>query len=429
MDSVIKQQLLSILAEETEIAQGCTEPIAGAYTSAVAAKILDQPVVRAEVIASCNIIKNAKGVIIPGTSDLMGIEASVILGLLIGDEKLKMEVLSGITTDAINQTKQMLKDGFVTLTQSDSNAKLLLTVRLYGASSYAEATIMHMHTNVVQIIKDGMILQNKPCDENDFNSDLTTKENLTLANIRELASDKTLEIPTVIEKQIEFNSAISSEGLNGVWGAQVGRINKIQTERDGLAFDIRRSACASAASGSDARMSGCSLPVVTVNGSGNQGMTIVLPIIEFARNNNIGEDKLKRSVLFADLVAIRIKQTTGRLSSLCGATLAAIGSVAGILYMLDYDQVVIENMIKNTLSNNTGVICDGAKASCALKIYSGLDTALLSAQLALNGSVIPNGTGIIQPDIEDTIDGLKLISAAMQEVDTAVMQILMEKNK
>lgn len=426
MNETIKQQLLAILDEETEVAQGCTEPIAGAYTSAVARRILDEPVVRAEVIASTNIIKNAKGVIIPGTEDLMGIEASVILGYLIGDSKLKMEVLNGITDQSITQTKQLLEQGVVSLEKSESPAKLMLTVRLYGENDWAEATIMHMHTNVVQIIKNGMILQNNPCDENDFNSALTTKQNLSLANIRILADDCQLQIPQIIHQQIEYNKLISDEGLSGIWGAQVGRINKIQTIVEGLDFDIRRSACAAAASGSDARMSGCPLPVVTVNGSGNQGMTIVLPILEYAKHYNIDADKIARSVLFADLVAIRIKQTTGRLSSLCGATFAAIGSVAGILYMLDYSQTVIEMMIKNAMSNNTGVICDGAKASCALKIYSGLDTALLSAQLAINGSVIPDGTGIIKPNIEETIDGLKLISEAMIDVDTAVMQILMK---
>lgn len=425
MESIIKKQLLSILDEETEIAQGCTEPIAGAYTSAVAKRILAGEVTKVEVTASKNIIKNAKGVIIPNTSDLMGIEAAVILGYLIGDAKLKMEVLNNIDELAIAETKAILDSGIVELRQSDSKAKLMMNVRLYSGDEWAEAAIMHMHTNVVKIVKNGMVLQNKACDENDFNSDLTTKENLTLANIRALADDYSLEIPDVIKKQIEYNSAISQAGFEGVWGAGVGRINKLETEREGLAFDIRRSACVSAASGSDARMSGCPLPVVTVNGSGNQGMTIVLPILEFAKYQNIETDKLERSVLFADLTAIRIKQTTGRLSSLCGATFAAIGSVAGILYMLDYPQPVIEKMIKNTISNNTGVICDGAKASCALKIYSGLDTALLSAQLAINGSVIPDGTGIIKPDIEQTIDGLKLISDAMTNVDTAVMQILM----
>lgn len=425
MNEIIKQQLLKILEEETELAQGCTEPIAGAYTSAIAKRILDEEVIAVEITASKNIIKNAKGVIIPGTEDLMGIEASVILGYLIGDSKLKMEVLSGINQQAIDDTKTILKSGIVKLKQSNSPAKLMMTVRLYGVTGWAEATIMHMHTNVVQIIKNDMILQNKPCDENDINSALTTKENLSLENIRMLVEDNNLEIPTIIDDQIKYNSQISTEGLNGVWGAQVGRINKLQTKADGLDFDIRRSACAVAASGSDARMSGCSLPVVTLNGSGNQGMTVVLPILEYAKHYKIDEDKVKRSVLFADLVAIRIKQTTGRLSSLCGATFAAIGSIAGILYMLDYSQSVIEMMIKNAISNNTGVICDGAKASCALKIYSGLDTALLSAQLAINGSVIPDGTGIIKPNIEETIDGLKLISDAMIDVDTAVMQILM----
>ncbi len=424
----IKEQLLAILEEETEVAQGCTEPIAGAYTSAVAKRILNEDVVKVEIIASTNIIKNAKGVVIPGTHDLMGVEASVVLGFLIGDADLKMEVLRGVSEEAIIKCKQILDSGIVNLVKSDSKAKLQLTVRLYGENDWAEATIMHMHTNVIQIKKNGMILQNKPCDENDFNSNLTSKENLTLANIRNLV-DSDIQIPQIINTQIKYNSAISKEGLSGMWGAQVGRINKLQTERDGLNFDIRRSACASTASGSDARMSGCSLPVVTINGSGNQGMTVVLPILEFAKHENIDDYKMRKSVLFGDLVAIKIKQSTGRLSSLCGVTLSAIGAVAGILYMLDYEQEIIEMMIKNAIANNTGVICDGAKASCALKIYSGVDTALLAAQLAINGSVIPDGTGIIQEDIEDTIAGLGLISNAMSEVDTAVMQILMNRGK
>lgn len=425
MNKIIEEQLLGILHEEMEVAQGCTEPIAGAYASSVATRILDAEVTRIEIEASRNIIKNAKGVVIPGTEDLMGIEASVLLGMLIGDSKLKMEVLKNINQEAIDKTKELLNTDFISLKQADSQAKLMLKVTVYSDLEYASATIMHLHTNVVQIVKNDIILQNKPCDENDFNSNLTTKENLNLENIRMFADSVDLNKVDIIKKQIEYNQAISKEGLSGVWGAQVGKLNKVQTEVEGLSFDIRRSACAAAASGSDARMSGCSLPVVTVNGSGNQGMTVVLPILEYAKQNEINKELLFRSVLYADLVAIRLKQSTGRLSSLCGVTFAAIGSVAGILYMLGTDNVVIENMIKNSIANNTGVICDGAKASCALKIYSGLDSALLSAQLAVNNSVIPDGTGIIRHDIEETIDGLKLISDAMQNVDTAVMQILM----
>lgn len=427
MEKILYDQLLTILHEEMEVAQGCTEPIAGAYTASVATSILGEEVKSIKVEASCNIIKNAKGVIIPGTSNLMGISASVILGMLVGDSKLKMEVLKNINTEAITKTKELLKTDFVTLVEADSAAKLMLKVTVYGEHDYASAMIMHMHTNVVQIIKNDMIVLNKPCDELDFNSALTTKENLTLKNILEFADCVNLDQVELVKTQIEYNGAISNEGLSGIWGAQVGRINKHQTEVDGLDFDIRRSSCAAAASGSDARMSGCVLPVVTVNGSGNQGMTIVLPILEYNKIFKANNEKLIRSVVFGDLVAIRIKQSTGRLSSLCGASFAAIGAVAGILYLKDFELAVIENMIKNSIANNTGVICDGAKASCALKIYSGLDTAMLGAQLAINGSVIANNTGIIREDIEETIDGLKLVSDAMQNVDSAVMQILMRK--
>ncbi|WOO86511.1 L-serine ammonia-lyase, iron-sulfur-dependent, subunit alpha [Mollicutes bacterium LVI A0039] len=424
MEQQIISDLINIINEEIEIAQGCTEPIAGAYTASVATRILNMDVERIEVVASTNIIKNAKGVVIPGTKDLMGIEASVILGMLVGDASLKMEVLSNIDEAAITKTKELLDLGIVSLKAATSPAKLLMSVRMINGEEYAEATIMHMHTNIVKIEKNGIILKNDPCDERDFNAALTSKEHLTLENIHEFASTVDLTLLPILQKQIEFNSAISNEGLTNKWGAMVGKINKKQTLCEGLTFDIRRHSCAAAAAGSDARMSGCSLPVVTVNGSGNQGMTIAIPIIEFAKEHENTEEELYRAVLFGDLISIRLKQSVGRLSPLCGVTYAAIGSVAGILYLQGYELSIVEMMIKNSIANNTGIICDGAKASCALKIYSGLDTALLSAQLAMNGSVIPDGTGIIQTDIEQTINDLKLISDAMTMVDSAVMKIL-----
>lgn len=424
MRQEIINDLISILNEEIEIAQGCTEPIAGAYTASVATRILDMDVERIEITASCNIIKNAKGVVIPGTKDLMGIEASVVLGMLVGDSELKMEVLRNIDEQAIAKTKQIISSGIVTLSQADSAAKLLMSVRVINGENYAEATIMHMHTNIVKLEKNGVLLKNTHCDERDFNSALTSKEHLTIKNIYDFANTIDLDLVPIIRKQIDYNSSISTEGQTNKWGAMVGIINKKQTLDEGLIFDIRRHSCAAAAAGSDARMSGCSLPVVTVNGSGNQGMTIAIPITEFAKELNADDETLVRSVLFADLISIRLKQSVGRLSPLCGVIYAAIGSVAGIMYLKGNDLATIEMMMKNSIANNTGVICDGAKASCALKIYSGLDTALLSAQLAANGSVIPDGTGIIQTDIEKTINDLKLVSDSMMAVDTAVMQIL-----
>ncbi len=428
MNELVKTQLLAILEEEIEVAQGCTEPIAGAYTSAYATRILNQEVTKIEVVASQNIIKNAKGVIIPGTSDLMGIEASVILGMLIGDDSLKMEVLKNIDEAAILKTKQLLNSDFITLQKADSPAKLLMSVKVYSQNESAEAMIMHMHTNVVRVLKNDQIIESTACDESDFNSSLTSKQNLNLQNIYQFANIIDPDQLQIIKKQIEYNHEISIEGKTHQWGASVARVNKRQTIVEGLDFDISRNACAAAAAGSDARMSGCSLPVVTVNGSGNQGMTIANPLYEYAKYYNVDKEKHIRSVAFADLVAIRLKKGIGRLSPLCGATYAAIAAIAGKLYMLDYELDVIERMIKNTIANNTGVICDGAKASCALKIYSGLDTALLGAQLAINGISIPDGTGIIQQDIEQTIDDLKLISDAMDEVDKAVLNILMKKN-
>ncbi|MFV0247050.1 MAG: serine dehydratase subunit alpha family protein [Mycoplasmatales bacterium] len=424
MKQKIIDNFLEIIDEEMGVAQGCTEPIAGAYCGAIARDILDAEIDRIVITASKNIIKNARGVIIPKTKDLMGIKTSVAIGIIGGDASKEMEVLVDITEQNVIDTKALMDKDIIELKVSDSSAKLHMKVELFSGDNSSSCEIMHTHTNIVETTHNGETIISNPTNEEDINDNLVTKEYLNIKNIYEFANEVKLDKLDIVKKQKEYNSEISKNGLTTPWGIQVGLSNLEETEEMHLELDVRRKACATASSGSDARMNGCPLPVVTLNGSGNQGICACMPIITYGEYLESSEEKILRAMVFADLVAIRLKLGVGRLSPLCGATLAAIGAVSGIMYLYDNDLEMIGKMIKNSIANNTGVICDGAKGSCALKIYTGVDAAILSAQLADRGNVVPDGIGIVKEDLEETIDALAEISDAMDDVDDAIMHIL-----
>lgn len=424
----IEENMLKILEEELVVAQGCTEPIAAAYTAAVATRILDKKPERIKITASQNIVKNAKGVIIPGTGNLTGVEASAILGALVGDYHLDMEVLKNVTEEDVTTTRALLNTDFVTLEVIRPKAKLLMTVEVFNGDESASATIMHLHTNVIKIVKNGRIIKNSNCDETNFNSALVDRSCLTIQSAYDFANTVDLDKLELVEQQLKLNKEISEAGFANDYGVEVGQSNLKETNKMGLVFDIRRQAAACSAAGSDARMDGCTLPVMTVSGSGNQGITTSLPVYEYGKYLQVTDEKLLRATTFSNLVAIRIKNEVGRLAPVCGVVFAAIGAACGIMYLYDENIEVINKLIKNSIANNTGVICDGAKASCALKIYSAIDAALLSAQLAQHDVCVSGGTGIINDDVEQTIRNLKPISHAMEAVDSAIIGIMVDDN-
>lgn len=419
--------MLKILKEEMMLAQGCTEPIAGAYTASVAARLLGNEVVKMKVIASMNIVKNAKGVVIPGTKDICGIVPSAIFGVLCGDYHLEMEVLSKLSGEDQVKCNHLLQNDFCTLEVIDSAAKLYIEVIVYDKNNNsASAKVIHQHTNIVETKLNDKVMSFKTFEvDNDVVSE---RENFTIDSIYDYVNNVDYSILEIVKDQISYNTLIANDGSTKRYTLGVFQNNFKETGDMNLEFDIRRKAAAMAAAGSDARMSGCTLPVMTLNGSGNQGIAASIPVVTYAEFLNSSEEKLIRAVTLSDLIAIRIKEGIGRLSPMCGVIPACIGSVAGIMYLYDYSLEQIKAMIQNTVANNTGIICDGAKPSCALKIYSAIDAALLSAQLAVHETMVLPFTGIVDKDVEKTIDNLGIISQAMDKIDGQIIKIMTEKN-
>lgn len=412
-----------ILEEEMMLAQGCTEPIAAAYTASMAKEILENEVSKMKVRASINIIKNAKGVIIPGTSDMCGIVPSAIFGVLCGDYKLEMEVLDDMNDRAKMKCKNLINEGFCELEVVDTPAKLFIEIIVWDEDgNNATCKVIHQHTNVVEQTKNGEIIFAKSFDEED--STINERVGFTITNIYDYVNTIDVSELQIVKDQIYYNEQIAVEGASNIYSLCIFQKSFVETVSSSLKFDIRRKAAALAAAGSDARMSGCTLPVMTLNGSGNQGIAACIPVITYGEYLQCEEEKIIRAVAFSDLIAIRIKEGIGRLSPMCGVVPAGIGAVAGIMYLYNNSYTQIVNMIQNTIANNTGVICDGAKPSCALKIYSALEVGLLSAQLAINDSVVQSYTGIIDEDVEQTIDNLGIISVAMNDIDKQIIKIM-----
>ncbi len=410
----------AILNEEIIIAQGCTEPIAGAYVGAVAKSYCSDMVDKIKIIASKNIIKNAKGVNIPNGEDLKGIEASVTLGIIGGNAQEKMEVLKNITPIDVKETKEMISAGKVNLEISNSIAKLHIIVNVIDKqNNNVVVEVMHSHTNIIKIIKNKQIIFDNPTDPKDFLKCTTDRSKLTVKDILDYARNVDLNELTMIKKQLTYNIEIANEGLKKNYGIGVGKINFTETK-----LGLKEQAAAFAAAGSDARMAGNTLPVAIISGSGNQGMTTSLPVYIYAKNLELTTEKMLRAITLADLIAIHIKGQVGKLSPLCGASIAAIGAGCGIMFLQDatYEQYV--QMITNNIATNMGMICDGAKGSCALKIYSSVQTSITCSELAMKNHVVESNEGIIGTNIETTIENLGKVAKAMTPIDDAIIQIM-----
>lgn len=414
--------MIQILQEELVVAQGCTEPIAGAYTASVATDMLGEPVEHVKVAASQNIVKNAKGVIIPGTGTLCGIVPSVILGVICGDSNSEMEVLRNVVDADVERTKQLMAEKFCELEIVDSPAKLLIEVTVFGKSGSASIKVVHSHTNIVEKIKNGDVIFSKDYDLFDFSTG--DRSHLTVRSAYEFAKEVDFSALDLVRKQIELNDLIANEGSTGAYNLQVFKNVSSSLATAGLDLDVQRLACMRAASGSDARMSGCILPVMTLSGSGNQGIATAVPISTYAKYLGASEEELIRAVCFGDLISIRIKEGIGKLSPLCGAIPATIGAVSGIMFLQGKSVEQVIKLIQNTIANNTGTICDGAKPSCALKIHTGLDAAFLSMNLAVHDVQVTSFTGIVDENIEKTIDNLGGISIAMDKIDDKIIEIM-----
>ncbi|MBE6011446.1 L-cysteine desulfidase family protein [Anaeropeptidivorans aminofermentans] len=412
--------ILSVLKKELVPASGCTEPIAIAYAAATARFYLGEEPEKLTVKCSGNVIKNVKGVTVPNTGGLKGVRAAAIVGTLGGDHEKKLEVISNISDAVIKKIHELVDTDYCSVELLDTEEKLYIIVNAIKGDHICEVSIYGSHTHIVKIVKNGEILFDDESSDLKSESDTYDKNKFCLDNIIDFSDNVNLDdVKEILERQIEFNINSANEGLSNNYGITVGA-----TLKEG-ATNVFELAKAYAAAASEARMGGCNLPIVTNSGSGNQGITVSVPVIIYAREKNIDKDTFYRALTLSNLMAIRIKIGIGKLSAFCGAVSAACGSAVAITYIEGGRKQQIEYTIKNMLGNVSGVVCDGAKISCALKIASALDAGAIAHKLAMKNQVLEKDTGIIKEDIEETIDGIgRLGSEGMRETDKVILDMM-----
>ena len=406
------------LAEELIPAMGCTEPIAIAYCAAVCREQLGAEPEQIEIWVSRNIIKNVKSVVVPNTDHMKGIEVACAAGIVAAHSERQLEVLAYITAEEKVALKELAESGKIKIHVSEEPDIFYIRVFLAADGQNAEVTIRTDHTNVTSIKKNGATILSKPIvpEEEEAKSLWRIEDVLDAARHMPLDNVKHL-----LERQIEYNMAISKEGLDHDYGASIGKI-LLRRDPDSL----RTRARASAAAGSDARMNGCELPVVITSGSGNQGITASVPVVIYAHALAASEDKLLRAVLLSDLITIYLKQGIGKLSAYCGAVSAGCGSGAGIAYLHDCTDEQIEHAVENALAINSGIICDGAKSSCAAKIAMAVEGGLLGFDMAMAEHNFEGGDGIVQETADETIAAVgKIASQGMVETDKEIIDVML----
>lgn len=429
--SHIYKAYVQILKEELIPAMGCTEPIAIAYAAAKAREVLGCMPDRVAIGVSNNIIKNVKSVVVPNTGGMKGIEAAAAAGIVGGQADKALEVISQVSMEQKAQMRQFLETVPIQVQAVDNGIIFDIIVSVFHKDSSAVVRICQYHTNLVYIQKDNSVLLDKQdavshgCFENTVpESGLTDKSLLTIADILDFADTCQLEdIRPVLDVQILYNTQISEEGLLGDYGANIG-----STMLKFYGDDVRNRAIAKAAAGADARMSGCELPVVINSGSGNQGITVSVPVIEYAKSLAISKDRLYRALAVSNLIAIHEKTGIGRLSAYCGAVSAGCAAGCGIAYLQGADYTAIAHTLVNSLAIVSGIICDGAKPSCAAKIASSVEAGILGYHMYKNGQQFRAGDGIVTKGVENTIRNIgQLGHDGMRETDKEIVKIMLQK--
>ncbi len=420
MEEKIYDNYIAILKEELIPAMGCTEPIAVAYCAAKCRQVFPYPIEKVLVEASGNIIKNVKSVIVPNTNKLKGIEASAAAGIVAGDASKALEVIANVTDEQKQKMKEFLVTTPITVRPADSEEQLDIIVTLYYQEHFAKVRIASTHTNIVLIQLDNEILF-EAGHESTTDVQMTDRSLLNLKDIVEFANTVDIDrVKDILDRQIEYNSAIAREGIENDWGANIGSV-LLNVYGD----DIKIRAKAMAAAGSDARMSGCELPVVINSGSGNQGMTASLPVIEYAKELNSSKEQLYRALCISNLATIHQKTGIGRLSAYCGAVSAGCGAGCGIAYLLGADYKGISHTLVNAVAIVSGIICDGAKPSCAGKISAAVDAGIFGYQMYLQGQQFKGGDGIILKGVENTIHNIgRLGKEGMKETDKEIIKMM-----
>ena len=430
MNRKIYNEYVTILESELVPALGCTEPIALAYAAAKAKEVLGKMPDHITMRCSGNIIKNVKGVKVPNSGGMKGVEAAAVLGITGGDPSQAFEVLEHVTDREIDEAEKLLKAGFCDCVLKDDVANLYIeayAVCKKTEKSEALVVIEDEHTNITHIEKDGQVLFHKEkkeyCQEREKTPD---KSLLNLEDIITFANEVQItDVEKVLGRQIKYNTRIAEEGLRNPWGAQVGRV-----VLEEFGEDVKWRAVAKASAGSDARMSGCALPVIINSGSGNQGMTCSLPVIEFGKELKKNKEEIYRALCVSNLVALNQKKYIGSLSAYCGAVCAAAGAGAGITYLCGGTLEQIENTVVNTIADAGGIVCDGAKPSCAAKISTALQAAILSHKMAMRGLTFARGEGLVMDCPEDTIKAVGYVGrAGMKQTDVEILNLMIGKTK
>ncbi len=421
----IQKMYLAILKEELVQATGCTEPIAIAYAAARLRNILgkEPEKIRAEV--SGNIIKNVKSVIVPNTGGLKGIAAAIAAGAIAGDASKILQVIASVPETLHTKIADYAQTTPIEIICADTTRLLDISLTGWAGGHSAQVHIANNHSNIIFEEKDGTVLLKKDTG-NSAEDSLTDKSVLNVKDIIEFANTTDLhEAGSLLEAQINCNMAIAEEGLKNNWGANIGSVLLKEYTQE-----IKTEAKAWAAAGSDARMSGCELPVVILSGSGNQGITASVPVIRYAMNLGVSHEKLYRALLVSDLVTIHQKSGIGRLSAYCGAVSAGVGAGAGIAYLLDGSYDAIAHTIVNAVAIISGTICDGAKPSCAAKIAASVDAGILGYNMYRNQQEFKGGDGIVTKGVENTIANIGVLAQeGMRQTDRTILSIMTEKCK
>ena len=414
---------LDILREELVPAMGCTEPIAIAYAAAAAREKLGCLPEQVTVAVSGNIIKNVKSVVVPHTGGLRGIEAAAAAGIVAGRAERRLEVLSEVTPEEIEAIGRFLREADIQIEHLDTPYIFDIRITLRRGENSAMARIVGNHTNLVTLRVNGEMFIDRPCEEGS-GSRKTDRSVLNVADIVDFANTMDVEdVREILDRQIGCNWAIAEEGMRGSYGAGIGRVL-----RDAYGDEVHNRARYMAAAGSDARMNGCELPVIINSGSGNQGITASVPVIVYARAMEVSDDLLYRALTVSNLCTIHLKTGIGTLSAYCGAVSAGCGAAAGIAYLHGGTVEDIAHTLVNAVAIDSGIICDGAKASCAAKIASAVDAGLLGYQMWRSGSQFYAGDGIVKKGIENTIRTVgALAHRGMVGTDKEIIQLMIHE--
>ena len=427
MNDTTKNQILKLIHQEVIPAIGCTEPIAVALAAAKAAELLGTKPEKIDVYLSANILKNAMGVGIPGTG-MVGLPIAIALGVLIGKSSYELEVLKDVTPEALEAGKQLIHDQVIHIALKENVDKLYIEVVCQAGDSKSVAVIAHEHTRFVYCAKDDQILldERKSLEHTDEGEDDELKLSFDL--VYDFAIHTPLDEIRFILDTARLNKKAAEESVKGQFGHAVsktisGPIGKKYLGDSSYTHMLRLTAAAC-----DARMDGAMIPEMSNSGSGNQGIAATLPVVSFAEDMKCSEEQLIRALMLSHLMVIYMKQSLGRLSALCGCVVAATGASCGITWLMGGTATQITYAIKNMIGNITGMICDGAKPSCAMKVTSGVSTAMLSAMMAMENKVVTSVEGIIDEDVDRSIRNLTSIgSKGMEETDHLVLDIMTHK--